>query len=76
MTLNCRHSKKIVKYDPRFEPYLGRIDLDKLIDCLEFTLDPELITALVERWRPETSIFHLYHGKATITLEDVDFSPV
>ncbi|CAN1777229.1 Elongator complex protein 3 [Linum perenne] len=41
--------------------------------CLDFTPDPELITALVERWRPETSTFHLYHGEATITLEDVHF---
>ncbi|CAN1130084.1 Serine/threonine-protein phosphatase 7 long form homolog [Linum perenne] len=73
MTLNCRYSKKIVKYDPRFKPYLAPIGLDKLRDCLDFTPDPELITALVERWRPETSTFHLYHGEATITLEDVHF---
>ncbi|CAN1807446.1 Serine/threonine-protein phosphatase 7 long form homolog [Linum perenne] len=73
MTLNCRFSKKIVKYDPRFETYLAPIGLDKLRDCLDFTPDPELITALVERWRPETSTFLLYHGEATITLEDVHF---
>ncbi|CAN1130394.1 Serine/threonine-protein phosphatase 7 long form homolog [Linum perenne] len=73
MTLNCRFSKKIVKYDPRFEPYLARIGLNQLRDSLDFTPDTELITALVERWRPETSTFHLYHGEATITLEDVHF---
>ncbi|CAN1837443.1 Serine/threonine-protein phosphatase 7 long form homolog [Linum perenne] len=73
MTLNCRFSKKIVKYDPRFEPYLAPIGLNQLRDTLDFTPDPELITALVERWRPETSTFHLYHGEATITLEDVHF---
>ncbi|CAN1127540.1 Serine/threonine-protein phosphatase 7 long form homolog, partial [Linum perenne] len=60
-------------YDPRFESILCDIGLYQLRDALRLTTDPELITALVERWRPETNTFHLYHGEATITLEDMHF---
>ncbi|KAD3641223.1 hypothetical protein E3N88_30447 [Mikania micrantha] len=43
-----------------------------IIQCGNRRLDRALISALVERWRPETHTFHLPVGETTVTLQDVN----
>ncbi|KAF1898501.1 hypothetical protein Lal_00032081 [Lupinus albus] len=45
----------------------------RILDIGRAEINNHLITALVERWRPETHTFHLPIGECTITLEDVAY---
>nr|XP_016453919.1 PREDICTED: uncharacterized protein LOC107778220 [Nicotiana tabacum] len=42
------------------------------MEIARLQFDWALITAMIERWRPETHTFHLHIGEATITLKDVE----
>ncbi|MFQ6625608.1 hypothetical protein Gotur_005300, partial [Gossypium turneri] len=57
---------------PLIKPYLRDVGfLHVAIMGKGCKLDPTLVSALVERWRPEMHTFYLPCGKCTITLEDV-----
>ncbi|XP_070036409.1 protein MAIN-LIKE 1-like [Nicotiana tomentosiformis] len=43
-----------------------------IIEIGRLQFDWALITAMIERWRPETHTFHLPISEATITLEDME----
>ncbi|XP_023900485.1 serine/threonine-protein phosphatase 7 long form homolog [Quercus suber] len=77
--LTCRHRDKGLLeglfeggLDPRIAAHITDAGLDGLLRVPNIDIDHSLITALVERWRPETHSFHLPLGEMTITLQDIE----
>ena len=61
-------------YDERYMPLLKLANLATVARvCRRGTppFNPVALTALIDRWRPETHNFHLPCGEMTVTLEDV-----
>lgn len=73
--LTCRRREAIIRREflhPRVVAYIERAGFGGILRLQFNQLDWHLITALVERWRPETHTFHMPHGEVTVTLQDIE----
>ncbi|CAN1217210.1 Serine/threonine-protein phosphatase 7 long form homolog [Linum perenne] len=70
--LKLRQRSSALTFHPQYETFLRECGLYAVVSLLGQTPCKELVTALLERWHPETNTFHLLQGEATITLEDVE----
>ncbi|KAL8157193.1 hypothetical protein AgCh_002050 [Apium graveolens] len=68
---NPNNEDDLPPLDLRMVPLLQSTGFHGVAQVASLQLDWSLISALVERWRPETHTFHLPMGEVTITLPDV-----
>ncbi|KAL9691657.1 hypothetical protein QQ045_012082 [Rhodiola kirilowii] len=69
--LTVRHRGVNWEADERILALLIKAGFGPWYHTQNYEVDWSFMTALVERWRSETHIFHLRNGEMTITLEDV-----
>ncbi|CAN1334518.1 Serine/threonine-protein phosphatase 7 long form homolog [Linum perenne] len=71
-SLHCRRATTLPPYNELYTPHLRTVGLYGVHELVRMRLDHDLITALIERWRPETHTFHMPEGECTVTLQDVN----
>ena len=59
------------RMDPRIRPYVIRKGFYGIYRLGSIMIDWPLITCLIERWRPETYMFHVPVGEMMFMLQDV-----
>ncbi|KAG5536594.1 hypothetical protein RHGRI_024125 [Rhododendron griersonianum] len=76
VTLICRRNdsnlRQLGRPSPRIVQLIYQAGFGGILEMPFITLDRAFITALIERWRPETHTFHLHSGESTVTLQDVE----
>ncbi|CAN1181281.1 Serine/threonine-protein phosphatase 7 long form homolog [Linum perenne] len=70
--LHCRRATTLPPYSELYTPHLRTVGLYGVHELVRMRLDHDLITALMERWKPETHTFHMPEGECTVTLQDVN----
>ncbi|KAH7846134.1 hypothetical protein Vadar_010370 [Vaccinium darrowii] len=69
---NEANLKRLDRPAPPVAELVRQAGFGGFMDIPFISLDLALITALLERWRPETHSFHLGSGEWTVTLQDVE----